>query len=468
MNLLIIGVGYVGLVTGTCFSEMGYHVTCLDINKDKIERLKQGLIPIYEPGLEEMVRRNLKAERLTFTTDYAASVPSADVCFIAVDTPPTPQGKADLSQIAQVAKTVGHHLDHYCIVVTKSTVPVGTTHLVQALIQNALTERQVNIDFDVVSNPEFLKEGNAIQDFMKPDRIVIGVDKIRAATIMREIYSPFMLNHERLLVMDVKSAELAKYAANAMLATRISFMNEMAGLCEKVGADISWIRKAIGADERIGNKFLYPGPGYGGSCFPKDIKALMAQATQADCQLSLICAVHEVNQRQKHVVSQKVKDYFSHKGGVKGKTFGVLGLSFKPDTDDMRDASSLTLIRDLLEEGAQLRLFDPIAISNAQQLLGFSPMITWCESELEAAEQADGLILMTEWKQFRFLNFQALLACMKGKAFFDGRNQYNPLEMAKKGFDYFSIGRQPAYAQELNEEAEEAVSFLDAKLSVSR
>jgi UDPglucose 6-dehydrogenase len=446
MNILIIGVGYVGLVSGTCFSEMGHHVTCLDINKERVHNLSQGIIPIYEPGLEEMVKRNIQAQRLTFTTDYRTSVAQANVCFIAVDTPTTANGAADISQVEKVAQTLAQHMQHYCVIVTKSTVPVGTTARVNQIIQQGLTQRGLSIEFDVVSNPEFLKEGNALQDFMKPDRVIIGVNNLRAATLMKEIYSPFMLNHDRLIVMDILSAELSKYAANAMLATRISFMNEMAALCEEVGANINWVRHAIGSDDRIGNKFLYPGAGYGGSCLPKDVKALIYQAQTNRCELSVLKAVHEANQKQKEVISTKIENYFESKEGIENKTIGILGISFKPDTDDIREASSLTLIDNLLKQGALLRLFDPIAMPKAKEVLGNQATITWCESELEVAEGADALVLMTEWKQFRLLNFQALLASMKGCAFFDGRNQYQPEEMARKGFDYFSIGRQAVYA----------------------
>lgn len=450
MDILIIGVGYVGLVSGTCFSEMGHRVTCLDINRERIENLNQGIIPIYEPGLEEMVKRNVKAGRLTFTTNYAESVAHANVCFIAVDTPTTANGNADTTQVEAVATAIGQHMQGYCIVVTKSTVPVGTTDLVGEIIQKVLKQRRLDLEFDIVSNPEFLKEGNSIQDFMKPDRIIVGVKNQRSADIMRDIYSPFMLNHERLLVMDIPSAELSKYVANAMLATRISFMNEISHLCEIMGADINWIRKAIGADDRIGNKFLYPGAGYGGSCLPKDVKALMAQAIHCGNPLFLLKAVDDVNQKQKQVIGKKMAAYFTNKGDLAGKTFGILGLSFKPDTDDMREASALTLIRFLLDQDAKLRLYDPIAMSRAHAILGDHPAISWCSSELEAAKGADALVLMTEWKQFRFLDFPALLTEMKGHAFFDGRNQYHPEEMAKKGFDYFSIGRSPAYAHQIH------------------
>jgi UDPglucose 6-dehydrogenase len=455
MNILMIGVGYVGLVSGTCFSEMGHHVTCLDINQERIDNLKKGFIPIYEPGLEEMVKRNVRSKRLNFTTDYKTSVPYADVCFIAVDTPTTASGATDLFQVEMVAKTLGQYLQHYCVIVTKSTVPVGTTARVSEIIEHELEKRHMMIDFDVVSNPEFLKEGNAIQDFMKPDRVIIGVENERSATIMKEIYSPFMFNHDRLLVMDIPSAELSKYAANAMLATRISFMNEMSVLCEKVGADVNWIRKAIGADERIGNKFLYPGPGFGGSCLPKDIKALISQAQERELDLSILQAVQEVNQRQKSFIGIKMRAYFAKQGGLRGKTVGILGLSFKPDTDDMREAPSLVLIQDLLEQDVELRLFDPIAMAKAHILLGNHPTITWCQDELEVAKGAHALVLLTEWKQFRLLNFQAILGSMAGQAFFDGRNQYQPEEMARKGFDYFSIGRQPAYAHKISDSQEQ-------------
>ncbi len=448
MHLLVIGVGYVGLVTGTCFSEMGYHVTCLDINPARISSLQEGCIPIYEPGLEEMVKRNIKANRLAFTTDYSTSVPQADICFIAVDTPPGVNGAANLSQVETAARTLGRFLIRSSVIVMKSTVPVGTTAYVGTLIEDILRERGTSIDFDMVFNPEFLKEGNAVHDFMKPNRIVIGVTNDRSAALMKELYSPFMLNHERLLVMDLASAELAKYAANAMLATRISFMNEMALLCEKVGANVNWVRKAIGADERIGHQFLYPGVGFGGSCFPKDLKALIHQAEREDLELSILKAVHQVNQKQKRLMGARLENYFEEKGGIKGKTIGILGLSFKPDTDDIREAPALILIEEMLSQAVYLRLFDPIAMPNAQALLGTSPLIRWCQNELEVAEGADALVLMTEWKQFRLLNVQALLTRMRGQAFFDGRNQYQPEEMARKGFDYFSIGREPAYALE--------------------
>lgn len=452
MHILVIGTGYVGLVTGTCFAEMGHHVICLDIDQTKINLLSQGHIPIYEPGLEEMVRRNTKAKRLTFTTDYATSVSQSLVCFIAVDTPTLPDGHSDLRTIRQVASTLGQYINDYQVIVTKSTVPVGTGAEIRHLIQQLLTQREVNVQFDVVSNPEFLKEGCAIQDFMKPDRVIIGTDSPKAAAIMREVYSPFMLNHERLLIMDQASTELAKYAANAMLATRISFMNELSGLCELLQADINMIRKAIGLDHRIGNQFLYAGPGYGGSCFPKDIRALVTQADHLNYEMPIIEAVDEVNQRQKHLLGKKIASYFADKGSVKGKTIGILGLSFKPDTDDMREAPSLTLIHDLLQQGAAaVRLFDPIAMDKARLLLPPYAPITWCENELEVAEGADAVALVTEWKQFRFLDFEALLTRMKGNAFFDGRNQYHPKEIAKKGFDYFSIGRQPVLASQQEE-----------------
>ncbi|MFI0435198.1 MAG: UDP-glucose dehydrogenase family protein [Parachlamydiaceae bacterium] len=446
MKILMIGVGYVGLVSGTCFAEMGHHVVCLDIDRARIDALNQGIIPIYEPGLEEMVRRNIKSKRLAFTSDYALSLPDTDVCFIAVDTPTTQLGEADTSQVESVARMLGDHLNHSCLIATKSTVPVGTTIRVAGIIKEQLKIRGIHLKIDVVSNPEFLKEGNAVQDFMKPDRVIIGAATPHAAIVMQDIYSPFMLNHDRLLVMDIASAELSKYACNAMLATRISFMNEMAALCEKLGANVNFVRKAMGADERIGNKFLYPGVGFGGSCLPKDIRALIAQGIKCNTELSVIRSVQEVNQHQKKLMGSKLESYFADKGGMKGKIIAILGLSFKPDTDDMREAPSLILIEELLKQHALLRLFDPIAIPKARRLIEKHPAITWCEDECDAANGADAIVLMTEWKQFRFLDFRSILSLMKGCAFFDGRNQYQGEEMARKGFDYFSIGRLPTCA----------------------
>jgi len=441
MRILIIGTGYVGLVTGTCLAEMGHHVTCLDINQAKIDGLNNGIIPIYEPGLEEMVKRNVKAHRLHFTTDYAESIAQSLVCFIAVDTPVTPEGNADLQYVERVAISIAEHMTEYRIIVNKSTVPVGTAKFVGDTIQEVLDRRSVSIDFDVVANPEFLKEGNAVNDCMKPDRVILGTDSPKALAVMQEIYAPFMLSHDRLIVMDIPSAELTKYAANAMLATRISFMNELAGLCELTGADINKIRKGIGSDKRIGYSFLYAGPGFGGSCLPKDIRALQSQGKALGYEMPIVAAAEHINNRQKKVVGEKMIDYFSLRGGLAGKTIGILGLAFKPDTDDMREAASLILISQLLHSGATVKLFDPVAMDNAKKLLPDSPSIIWCTDELETAADADALALMTEWKQFRFLDFDAIIAKMKGRAFFDGRNQYNPQDMVKKGFDYFCIGQ---------------------------
>lgn len=447
MKLLVIGIGYVGLVTGACLSEMGHHVTCLDINQEKIEKLNQGSIPIYEPGLEEIVKRNVKANRLTFTTNYIEAVSSSQVCFITVDTPASEDGHADMKYVYQVAGSIAENMQDYKVIVNKSTVPIGTAQEVANIVRTKLKNRGVSIPFDVVSNPEFLKEGDAVNDFMKPDRVIIGTDSPKAAELMKEIYSPFMLSHERLIIMDIPSAELTKYAANAMLATRISFMNELSGLCELCGADINKVRKGIGADHRIGYSFLYAGSGFGGSCFPKDLRALKAQAVNHGCQLSIIEAVEKVNIKQKEVLPKKIAGYFSNRGGLNGKTIAILGLSFKPDTDDMREASSLVLIQHLLKAGSVLRLFDPVAMPNAQKVLQKNGQIYWSSNEYDAAEGADAIVLVTEWKQFRFLDFEKLISKMKGHAFFDGRNQYVPKEMAKKGFDYISIGQAPVYAE---------------------
>lgn len=432
----MVGTGYVGLVTGACFAEMGHTVTCLDINEEKIRMLEKGIIPIYEPGLEEIVKRNVKQGRLFFTTDYAKGVASATVCFIAVPTPSQEDGSCDTSYVEAAARQIAQEMQDYKIIVNKSTVPVGTAHLVAKVI------REVNPDlfFDVVSNPEFLKEGAAVQDCLKPDRIVIGADNPKAADTLKEIYSAFTFNHEKILVMDTLSAEMTKYAANAMLATRISFMNEIADICKRVGANVNEVRKGIGSDSRIGYSFLYPGVGYGGSCFPKDIRALIAVGKKAGAEPTLLEAADSVNNRQKKYLSQMMKSYFDPKGGLKGKTIAIWGLAFKPDTDDMREAPSLTFIEDLVKQGAKLRVFDPVAMPNARKMLEKVPNIQWCSSEFEAAENADAIALLTEWKQFRLVDFNPVKKTMKGIAFFDGRNQYKPFEMKKKGFDYLSIG----------------------------
>lgn len=448
MNILVIGTGYVGLVSGTCLAEMGHHVICLDINQAKIDKLNQGIIPIYEPGLEEMVRRNAKARRLHFTTDYASSIATSTVCFICVDTPVSVDGKADMSYVIAVSKSIAEHINDYKVIVNKSTVPVGSSEIIANVIGDALNQRKCSSTFDVVSNPEFLKEGNAVNDFMKPDRIIIGTSSLRAASIMKDIYSPFMLSHDRLLIMDPASAEMTKYAANAMLATRISFMNELSGLCEMSGADINKVRKGIGADKRIGYNFLYPGPGFGGSCLPKDIKALRAYGNSMGYHMPLIEAVEIVNLRQKCVLGNKIAAYFAEHGGLNGKTIAILGLAFKPDTDDMREAPSLTLIHQLLNANAHIKVFDPASMENAKKLLPNDPRIHWCKDENEAAEGADAIALVTEWKQFRFLDFEKIIPTMNGKAFFDGRNQYSPIEIAKKGLDYFGIGIAPAYSED--------------------
>lgn len=443
MKLLVIGTGYVGLVSGACLAEMGHHVTCLDINQAKINQLLSGIIPIYEPGLEEMVSRNVKTGRLKFTLDYPQAIADAAVCFIAVDTPVSTEGYANMSFVKAVALSIAEHMNEYKVIVNKSTVPVGSADEVTKLIRSALERRGCHIPFDVVSNPEFLKEGNAVHDFMKPDRVIIGTDSPSAIAIMKEIYAPFMLSHDRVILMNTYSAEMTKYAANAMLATRISFMNELAGLCELTQADITKVRKGIGADKRIGYSFLYPGPGFGGSCLPKDIRALRSHAELLGYEMPLISAVEAVNIRQKALLGEKILSYFASRGEIANKTIAILGLSFKPDTDDMRESAALTLIHQLLAANAHLRLFDPAAMENAKKLLPESPQITWCQHEAEAAENADAIALVTEWKQFRFLDFASIVPKMRGRAFFDGRNQYQPEDMAKKGLDYICFGIAP-------------------------
>ena len=431
----MVGTGYVGLVTGACFAEMGHTVTCLDIDSEKISKLNQGIIPIYEPGLEEIVKRNIKQHRLFFTTDYQSAVANSLVCFIAVPTPSKEDGSCDVSYVEAAAREIGMNMTDYRVIVNKSTVPVGTANLVTKVIKEV-----TDVPFDVVSNPEFLKEGAAVQDCLKPDRIIIGSNASKPAEILKEIYSAFTLNHERMIVMDTLSAEMTKYAANAMLATRISFMNEIADICKRVGANVNEVRKGIGSDSRIGYSFLYPGVGYGGSCFPKDIRALIAVAKNAGAEPTLLEAADSVNNRQKKILAEKMLKYFAKKGGLKGKTIAVWGLSFKPDTDDMREAPSLNLIEDLIKQGASLRLFDPVAMPNAKKVLEGLPNISWCEDEFDAAKGADAIALLTEWKQFRLVDFKPIQGEMKGFAFFDGRNQYKPLDMKGKGFDYISIG----------------------------
>lgn len=440
MDIAVIGAGYVGLVSGTCFAEMGHHVICLDINAIKIDMLKKGVLPIYEPGLEEMVRRNMAAGRLSFTTDYSIAVQKRSIFFLAVETPCSADGQADLSSLMRAVTSLAEEISDACIIINKSTVPVGTAALVRSQIQKILDKRNVNVAFSVASNPEFLKEGDAISDFLKPDRVILGVDDNETAQRLQELYAPFMWSQDRLMVMDTVSAEVIKYAANAMLACRISFMNELAAFSEMVGADIDKVRKGIGADQRIGFKFLYAGAGFGGSCLPKDLTALRAQFAALGLTTPLLDAVASVNAQQKRFLFEKIASYY---GTVDGRTFAILGLAFKPNTDDMRDASSLVVIQQLLQGGATVRLFDPVAMNEAKKLLPDTPAIQWCRDEMDAAKGSDAIVLMTEWKQFRLLNFSAIIETMRGKAFFDGRNQYHPEKMAELGFDYFSIGRRP-------------------------
>ena len=440
MKITVIGTGYVGLVSGTCLADVGNDVLCLDLDAAKIRTLNEGGIPIYEPGLEAMVRKNEAAGRLRFTTDIEAAVAHGVLQFIAVGTPPDEDGSADLQYVVAAARNVGRHMTGYKVVVDKSTVPVGTADKVRAAIAEELQARGASIDFSVVSNPEFLKEGAAVDDFMKPDRIVVGADDPRAIELMRELYAPFQRNHERLIVMDVKSAELTKYAANAMLATRISFMNELANLAEKLGADIELVRKGIGSDPRIGFHFLYPGVGYGGSCFPKDVQALIRTAQDANQELQVLQAVEMANQAQKRVLAKKITTRLGKDLG--GKTFALWGLAFKPNTDDMREASSLVLIADLLACGASIRAYDPVATHEAQRILGKDARISYASTPMEALDGADALIIVTEWKEFRSPDFDAIKAKLKTPVIFDGRNLYDPATPRKAGLEYFAIGRR--------------------------
>lgn len=439
MKITVIGTGYVGLVTGTCLAETGYHVCCLDVDPNKIAILKQGGIPIFEPGLEDMVRRNVAAGRLSFTTDIAESVAFGDVQFIAVGTPPDEDGSADLQYVLAAARNIGRHMTDYKVIVDKSTVPVGTADLVKAAVAETLVERGEALEFSVVSNPEFLKEGAAIDDFMRPDRVVIGVDDERAAAMMRRLYAPFQRNHERVLLMDVRSAELTKYAANAMLATRISFMNELANLAESLGADIEQVRLGMGSDPRIGYHFLYPGVGYGGSCFPKDVKALVQTAKENGHDLRVLSAVEEANDLQKLRLVDKVLARFGQ--DLSGRRFAMWGLAFKPNTDDMREAPSRVIAEELSRRGAEVVAFDPVAIHEAQRVMGDIAGLSFADDMMAALQQADALLIVTEWKMFRAPDLNAVKQALKQPLVFDGRNMYDPAWMREQGFDYFAIGR---------------------------
>jgi UDPglucose 6-dehydrogenase len=440
MNLTIIGTGYVGLVTGTCFAEMGNNVICVDNDKRKIKMLLAGKIPIWEPGLEELVHNNHKEGRLHFTTDIKHAVQNSDICFIAVGTPPDEDGSADLQYVLAVAKDIATYMNDHKIIVDKSTVPIGTADKVKEKVQGILDERKVNYTFDVVSNPEFLKEGDAINDSMKPDRVVVGTDNPHSAEMMRELYAPFARTHEKVIIMSVRSAEMTKYAANAMLATKISFMNDISRLCEKVGADVHEVRNGIGSDSRIGYKFIYPGIGYGGSCFPKDVKALIKIAEEVGMEARVLQAVEAVNDDQKKWLAEKVIDHFGN--DLKEKTFAIWGLSFKPKTDDMREAPSRTIIKMLIDAGAKIQAYDPVAMEEATRVFESNPNISYAEGNYEALKDADALLLLTEWNQFRYPDFQAIKDRLKQPVIFDGRNQYNPTEMKELGFTYYAIGRK--------------------------
>lgn len=436
MKIAIVGTGYVGLVTGTCFAEMGVDVTCVDVQKEKIENLKNGIIPIYEPGLESMVNRNRDAGRLNFTTDLTEVLDEVEIVFSAVGTPPDEDGSADLKYVIEVARTIGRNMNKYVLVVTKSTVPVGTAKKVKAAIQEELDKRGVEIPFDVASNPEFLKEGAAIKDFMSPDRVVVGVESEKAQKLMTKLYRPFLLNNFRVIFTDIPSAEMIKYAANSMLATRISFMNDIANLCELVGADVNMVRKGIGSDSRIGSKFLYPGCGYGGSCFPKDVKALIKTAEKNGYTMRVLRAVEEVNEAQKSILFDKVQKHFD--GNLQGKKVAIWGLAFKPDTDDMREAPSLVLIEKLLAAGASVSVYDPIAMEECKRRIG--DVVTYAKDIYDAALDADALMVVTEWKEFRLPSWAVLKRTMKQPILIDGRNIYDRHELAEQGFQYSCIG----------------------------
>jgi len=437
MNIAIVGTGYVGLVSGTCFADTGVNVTCVDVDAAKIERLQNGEIPIYEPGLDELVKKNVAAGRLKFTTDLASILNDQEIVFSAVGTPPDEDGSADLKYVLQVARTIGQNINKYIVVVTKSTVPVGTAKKVRQAINEELQKRGVDVPFDVASNPEFLKEGNAIKDFMSPDRVVVGVESEKAKKALTRLYKPFLINNFRVIFMDIPSAEMTKYAANSMLATRISFMNDIANLCERVGADVNMVRAGIGSDTRIGRKFLYAGCGYGGSCFPKDVKALIKTADQNGYSMEVLKAVERVNEKQKSIVYDKI---IKAAGPVKGKTVAIVGLAFKPETDDMREAPALVVIDKLLADGATVRVFDPVAMDECKRRIGDA--VTYCKNMYDAADGADVFALMTEWRQFRMPSWNVIQKVMTGNIIVDGRNIYDRQELEEMGFIYTRIGEK--------------------------
>jgi len=440
MNIVIVGTGYVGLVSGTCFSEMGNKVICVDIDTNKINQLKKGIVPIYEPGLEAMVLKNTQNGNLFFTTDFKDAIKDAEMIFIAVGTPMGQDGSADLQYVLNVAKTIGQNIDRHLVIVDKSTVPIGTADKVKETIKNQLDKRKLAIKFDVVSNPEFLKEGAAIADFMKPDRVIIGADSDYAIARMKQLYTPFLMSHERIIVMDIKSAEMTKYAANAMLATKISFMNEVANICELVGADINQVRVGIGSDKRIGYQFIYPGSGYGGSCFPKDVRALQKIAHEKGYEAKLITSVETVNDAQKLVIAHKIIKRFGK--NLSGKTFALWGLAFKPGTDDMREAPAIYLVKELTKRGAKIKAYDPKAMIEARDFyLKGNKNIIYCDNKEITLKDADAMILLTEWKEFRSPDFKTIKSALKNPIIFDGRNQYHIFNLEKQGFEYYQIGR---------------------------
>lgn len=438
MNIAIVGTGYVGLVSGACFADTGANVTCVDVDINKIERLKNGEIPIYEPGLDELVLKNVKAGRLKFTSSLPEVLNEQEIVFSAVGTPPDEDGSADLKYVLQVAKTIGQNLNKYLVVVTKSTVPVGTARKVRATIQEELDKRGVDVAFDVASNPEFLKEGNAIKDFMSPDRVVVGIESERAKNILTRLYKPFLINNFRVIFMDIPSAEMTKYASNSMLATRISFMNDIANLCECVGADVNMVRQGIGSDTRIGRKFLYAGCGYGGSCFPKDVKALIKTADDCGYSMEVLKAVEHVNEKQKSILFHKLQAAYNGES-LKGKTIALWGLSFKPETDDMRESTALVIIKLLKEAGCTIRAFDPVAMDECRRRVGDN--VIYCRDKYEAVFHADALLLLTEWKEFRLPSWDVVGSAMNKKLIIDGRNIFDPEELAEAGFEYHCIGR---------------------------